>query len=165
MICFVVVQVAVSAVYPDKLLALFLLLYSTTWNQWRGEDGVEGRRGHCIGKTSTYVVIWYPTTEGSYIVSTGTVHAGCVFIAGTGPSRTWTPGSLESMSLECLCKLSKLHMMHDHKKSRVRGPGCRESSSWSCPLPKGQLRLAVTDTEKVEWNWIRDSYWHFISSI
>ena len=35
--------------------------------------------------------------EGSHIPSSWMVHAGCVFVAGIHPSRTWTSGSFESV--------------------------------------------------------------------
>ena len=35
--------------------------------------------------------------RGSYILSSWTVHAGCVFVAGIHPSRTWVSGSFESV--------------------------------------------------------------------
>ena len=35
--------------------------------------------------------------RGSHVLSSWTVYAGCVFVAGTHPSRTWISGSFESV--------------------------------------------------------------------
>ena len=40
---------------------------------------------------------FFNPTRGSHIPSSWMVHAGCVFVAGIHPSKTWMSGSLESM--------------------------------------------------------------------
>ena len=51
------------------------------------------------------------------------VHAGCLFVAGIHPYRTWMPGSLESMRWNA-CKLRLDLSLHTHPKefwwNRVR---------------------------------------------
>ena len=45
----------------------------------------------------SYVTVFYSNHLGSHMLSSWMVHAGCVFVAGIHPSRTWMSGSFESV--------------------------------------------------------------------
>ena len=50
-----------------------------------------------FGKIFAYVTVSWSNHRGSHIPSSWMVHAGCVFVAGIRPSRTWMSGSFESV--------------------------------------------------------------------
>ena len=50
-----------------------------------------------LGEIFAYVTVLKSNHQGSQIPSSWMVRAGCVFVAGIHPSRTWTSGSFESV--------------------------------------------------------------------
>ena len=50
-----------------------------------------------LGEIFAYVTVFSSNHWGSHIPSSWMVHAGCVFVAGIHPSRTWMSGSFESV--------------------------------------------------------------------
>ena len=50
-----------------------------------------------LGEICAYVTTFYSNHIGSHILSSWLVHAGCVFVAGIHPSRTWISGSFGSV--------------------------------------------------------------------
>ena len=50
-----------------------------------------------FGEMFVHVTVFYSNHRGSHIPSSWMVHAGCVFVAGIHPFRTWTSGSFKSV--------------------------------------------------------------------
>ena len=73
---------------------------------------------------------------GSHISSSWMVHAGCVFVAGIHPSRTWMSGSFEFLlCYACVHRLD--HGLYSHPKE-FKGNGVRThvNSMGKTPLPE-----------------------------
>ena len=103
-----------SVTAKDNLVCLLLLLCPQLY-LWGSPFWVRFLR--------TWIFFLNSNHTGSHIPSSWMVHAGCVFVAGVPPSRTWMSGSLESVRWNVCVRRLDLSL-YSHPKE-IWGNGVR----------------------------------------
>ena len=98
-----------------------------------------------LGEIFAYVTVFSSNHKGSHIPSSWMVRAGCVFVAGIHPSRTWTSGSFESVRWNaCVHRLTRPRFI----LSSERVLGGMEFEPMLTPREKSPLRKMSPEEDR-----------------